>query len=295
MKELVSSAFESVVEPARPGRQLAAARESCGFTIADIARQLKLSPLQVAAIEADDNQHLPGAVFVRGFIRNYARLVKLDPAALLTGTTQQSPAVTLPQSLPQSELPHALSIPFSTRREFRRHKYAIGALLALALLAMYEFYRDDAADITEKSRPIPLLQPEIVAPEKVAQASSVPQPAALSEVAVKSARTVTAAQTHKDAGSNAEQLGKAASVEHQSAEHLLKLRFDRESWVEIRDRNGRRIFSQLNPAGTEMAVSGLPPLSLVVGNAAGVQLTHNDQPVNLAPHIKIDVARLTLE
>jgi len=36
-------------------------------------------------------------------------------------------------------------------------------------------------------------------------------------------------------------------------------------------------------------------LSLVVGNAAGVRLLYNEQPVDLAPHTKIDVARLTLE
>jgi cytoskeleton protein RodZ len=86
-----------------------------------------------------------------------------------------------------------------------------------------------------------------------------------------------------------------ANMAHALSEHLIKLKFDRESWVEIRDRNGRRIFSQLNAAGTEQAVSGQPPFTLVVGNAAGVHLTHNDQTVDLAPHIKIDVARLTLE
>jgi cytoskeleton protein RodZ len=43
------------------------------------------------------------------------------------------------------------------------------------------------------------------------------------------------------------------------------------------------------------SVSGLPPLSLVVGNAAGVRLLLNNRPVDLAPHIKVDVARLTLE
>jgi cytoskeleton protein RodZ len=84
-------------------------------------------------------------------------------------------------------------------------------------------------------------------------------------------------------------------VERKPGEHVVRFRFEQESWVEIRDRNGSRIFSQLNPAGTTQVVSGLPPLSLVVGNAAGVRLMHNDQLVNLAPHVKVDVARLTLE
>ena len=37
---------------AQLGRQLAAARESGGLSVADVARQLRLSPSQVEAIEA---------------------------------------------------------------------------------------------------------------------------------------------------------------------------------------------------------------------------------------------------
>jgi cytoskeleton protein RodZ len=51
----------------------------------------------------------------------------------------------------------------------------------------------------------------------------------------------------------------------------------------------------LNAPGTDQVVSGLPPLSLIVGNANGVQLTHNEQPVDLGRYTKVDVARLTLE
>jgi cytoskeleton protein RodZ len=71
--------------------------------------------------------------------------------------------------------------------------------------------------------------------------------------------------------------------------------FAEESWVEIRDRSGKAIFSQLNRRGTEKRVNGRPPLSVIVGNSHGVRLTYDDQPVDLAPHTKVDVARLTLQ
>ena len=51
----------------------------------------------------------------------------------------------------------------------------------------------------------------------------------------------------------------------------------------------------LNASGTVRRVSGLPPLSIVVGNAHGVRMTYDGQPGDLARHTKIDVARLTLE
>jgi len=55
------------------------------------------------------------------------------------------------------------------------------------------------------------------------------------------------------------------------------------------------LMSQLNSPGTRAVIVGRPPLSLVIGNAAAVRLTYNDKPVDLRPHIQIEVARLTLE
>jgi cytoskeleton protein RodZ len=72
------------------------------------------------------------------------------------------------------------------------------------------------------------------------------------------------------------------------------LRFEKESWVEIKARNGT-LLSQLNPAGSEKTVEGDPPFQLTIGNAPSVQVTYNDQPVDLKPHFKVDVARFTLQ
>jgi cytoskeleton protein RodZ len=76
--------------------------------------------------------------------------------------------------------------------------------------------------------------------------------------------------------------------------HRLVLRMEQEAWVEVRDRDGRNLVSSLNPAGSERAVRGQPPFELVIGNAPHVTLTYNGKPVDLAPHIKGEVARLTL-
>jgi cytoskeleton protein RodZ len=71
--------------------------------------------------------------------------------------------------------------------------------------------------------------------------------------------------------------------------------FEGESWVEVRDGTGNTIFSRLNAAGTERVIKGAPPLSVVVGNASSVKLLYHDKPVDLQPHTKVDVARITLE
>jgi cytoskeleton protein RodZ len=75
----------------------------------------------------------------------------------------------------------------------------------------------------------------------------------------------------------------------------IRLEFDGESWVEIKDKDGKTLISQLMPAGARRTVMGHPPFSVVIGNAAAVRLTYNENPVDLKPYVKIEVARLTLD
>ncbi len=268
MSEAPANSGLATVPDRQPGRQLAAARANCGLSVADVARHLKLSAWQIDALEADDYRRLPGAVFVRGFIRNYAHFVKLDPASLLAHAQQSAPPVALP------EISSSVAT-FPIRGGLRWHKYAVVAIVALIPVVIFEFYADGTPDVTVKStRHVALLPPVPVAPEPAPQ------------LVVVAAKPTTTKLPTADS---------PAGMERKAGEHFVKFTFDQESWVEVRDRHGRRILSQLNSAGTEQVVSGLPPLSVVVGNAAGVRLLYNDQLVDLAPHVKIDVARLTLE
>jgi cytoskeleton protein RodZ len=75
----------------------------------------------------------------------------------------------------------------------------------------------------------------------------------------------------------------------------LRFRFKGESWVEIRDSKGRILLSRLNPAGSDVEVSGKPPFNVVIGNAPDVELFYNDHEFDLEPHTKVAVARFTIE
>jgi cytoskeleton protein RodZ len=273
---------------ASPGAQLAAAREVRGLSIADIAQQLKLSTSQVAALESGDYRRLPGAVFVRGFIRNYARLVKLDAATLLAHVEHE-----LPQAVPASPaMQLSAEIPFPTARSFAWQKYAVAATGILISLVLFEFYQED-----EHRDAVTTRQVEIPVPRVIAELPPVEQGAPVAAPAPPSTQVKEAppAMTNQKPVRNAVEATPVATVVTARGEQRVRLRFSRESWVEIRDRDGRKIFSQLNSRGTEQVVSGVPPLSFIIGNANGVQLIHNEQPVDLGPHTKVDVARLTLE
>ena len=167
--------------------------------------------------------------------------------------------------------------------------------MVVAALAVYEFTWNEPETVVRR-------------PVAVAPAAAVPQPAqAEAEAAMPPATsdappggpvvaTATAAAPDPAPDMPSSAAGALRDDDHlpRPGERQVRMKFEQESWVEIRDRNETVIFSQLNRPGTEQSVNGRPPLALVVGNAHGVRLTYDDQPVDLARHIKIDVARFVL-
>jgi cytoskeleton protein RodZ len=76
----------------------------------------------------------------------------------------------------------------------------------------------------------------------------------------------------------------------------LVFRLEGESWLEVRDRSDRRLYSGLSAAGSVRVVQGLRPFVITIGNAAGVKLEHAGREVDLKPHTSPGgVARLKLE
>ena len=81
---LETAGKEEIVEAVlTPGAQLALQRQARGWSIEEVATQLNLAARQIQAIEADNYAALPGMASVRGFIRGYAKILKVDPSPLL--------------------------------------------------------------------------------------------------------------------------------------------------------------------------------------------------------------------
>src|SRR5258708_530369 len=68
---------------AGPGRLLAQLRAERKLSIADVAQRLKYGVRQIEALEAEEFDKLPGATFVRGMVRGYAKLLETDPEPVL--------------------------------------------------------------------------------------------------------------------------------------------------------------------------------------------------------------------
>ncbi|HEX8405917.1 MAG TPA: helix-turn-helix domain-containing protein, partial [Duganella sp.] len=121
---------------APPGAQLAAQREAMGLSVEHIADQLKLAPRQVVALEAGDYASLPNMAVVRGFVRAYAKVVKLDPAPLVAMIAVISP--TSPEAAPPRRERAASfsesSFPLMTGRSSGRGVWMAAAAVLVAAL-----------------------------------------------------------------------------------------------------------------------------------------------------------------
>lgn len=158
------------------GTQLRAAREARELSIADVAYALKLNPRQVDALEADRFDLLPGPAFARGFLKNYARFLELDPQPLLEAIDQAGAGSAIelaPVSNAQGTMP--------TADERFRPSVVPAAMVAFALMIVvaagwYFDWFQQPTIVAEEPQPLPALQ---AAPKE--QAAAVPDAAAAAE------------------------------------------------------------------------------------------------------------------
>jgi len=287
------------------GTQLTAERETRGWSIEQVATQLNLAPRQIQALELDDYAALPGMASVRGFIRAYAKLLKLDPTPLI--------AMISPKSGAPNEsivLRRALSsAPFFDNRSLSSHRRGLPikplAALALALVVVL------AILFGEQTRwPSGALQPLTavlkewgILPVVEAAAGSIAGTATPDDASAIANNPITMAPTQVEptvpvvAGvPETVPATPASSTPSPASDGLglvLKLRED--SWVEIRRANNSVLTSRLMKAGSSESFDVEGPISLTLGNAAGVDASLRGAPVDLKSGTRNNIARLNLK
>ena len=261
------------------GAELARARQAEGLSIGDVAQQLKFAPRQLEALEAERFGDLPGATIARGMLRNYARLVKLDPEPLLERAAQRLGGPAADHLAARYSQP----VPFSDGSRRATTAYLVLSVVVLAVVGGlgYQWHQERTA-----AQRLPFVK----APEPPAPAPPPPAPSA-APVAV--AEPPVEKPQVKQAETPVE---KKAPKPLTPGMHRIVILCEEEAWVEVTDGLGRSLVSSLNPAGSERVVQARGPFELVIGNARNVRLTLDDRPVDLVRHIgrHSDVARLKL-
>ena len=274
--------------PAGPGARLAQAREALGWSVGEVARQLKLHARQVEALEQEAFDRLRSPIYVRGFARNYARLVGVDVPTLMRALDECCPMPALVPPDPQHDIGVGATLPSTDRPSRRYVRIAIGVVLAVGVVALVDRIWSPFS-VHQAAVPAAVTTP--VEPSPVIGAGA-EQPAG-AEASVSEGGVAAPAPT-PPTGEGPSATPPAPQTLTPSA-RTVRLAFERESWVEIRDASGQVILSGVNRAGTEQVVKGLAPLAVVVGNASGVRIDYETRRVDLQPHTQVNVARLTLD
>jgi cytoskeleton protein RodZ len=303
------------------GLLLREAREQAGLSIDAVAQQLKLAPRQVKALEDSEFGLLPGRTFVRGFVRNYARLLHLDidvVLAALPGAARDS-GLESPTLHPTAPSIGELPVTQNTRPSWAKWAIPLGLIAIIAAGATYEMLRPAttqratvpaaAAPPGEPAR-VPAAETKPAAPAPTAPAAAIaaspttaagtplPNPVANIDATGGPALPPDGGAARPAATSGPLPAGAppaaGAPAGPQPGDRELVLSYRDHSWSEVRDRNGRVLLSAMMAPGARQTLSGTGPFELVIGNATDVTLTLDGRTIDLAPYTRQSVARFTL-
>lgn len=315
-----------------PGERLQNARQTRGWEVPEVAEKLNLSPGVVRALEADDYRLLPNPIFVRGYLRSYARLLDLNGDELVRAyeaLTGYKPQKVVPVA------PPLITDPRKTRRNLLLVLLVLGAIGTGAWLLGQDgspvpqsasTTQPPVQPVTDPAEPLnpalvitrppestealmeaaqaveePVEDDSLAAADETAAPPAEPasvEPAAGPAAEVTAPATAGASEPLAQAPAAAVPTVPASEPEPvasaDSGSGLLNLRFQGECWVEVRDGSGRMVFSSLKRAGEEVTLRAATPIHVKLGNGDVVNVQYNRQPVNFVTRPDRKVVRLTL-
>jgi cytoskeleton protein RodZ len=311
---------------ATPGAQLAAQREAMGWTVEQIADQLKLAPRQVKALEAGDYAALPNMAVVRGFVRAYAKVVKIDATPLVAMIEVVSPT-SHEAAPPRKEIAATFSesrFPSMTQRSSGPAGWLVGVAVVVAVAAagvyayqsgmipatLFQRSEAPASATTEAVKPAelaiapietktvapgaetaPLQSPGVPLISVPPQGGTAPADAPAAGAAATPAATTPA--TAAPAAPVAQVSPPAAAPGAAGSQLVLEVTED--SWVEIRRPGTTPLISRLVKAGSTETFDIKDPALLIVGKPGGVKATLGGAPLALPPVAGGTISRVNIK
>ncbi len=306
------------------GERLRQAREARGLDPAVVAERLHLKQVLVLALEAEDWERLPARVFVRGYYRNYARLLELPEESLLREFDNLCPEGEECAGAPPVVAQGVHREIRSSHGLVRLVTWLVVISLAAAFLLWWRDRAGEEPPATASSPPVettrsgagevpgraPLPQPRSVggpvqakkapraekepqaAKAAVAGPASPAQPETAPQPPVKENPAVVPLQSAPVIP--APQAGPGHGEKERAERPQVELKFLEDSWVDIRGADGSFKLTGIRKAGERVRLGGRPPYHMILGNARGVRLLVNGEPFDLTARTRRNVARLTL-
>ncbi len=255
-------------------QSLRAAREARGWSLRQAAERLHITEAQVKGLEEENYAALPGAAFARGFLKNYARLLNMDPEPMLKAYDAHNNGSGLRPTetvLPGNEGPLL---------DYSRRILTFSILIGIAIIAAVWWFWSNAP-----ARHAPPLKSS---PSVTGRSATVKHPVAPVS-ATNTAPKASAAALALNAEALPPVMTTNSSVAHARG---LTFQFSADCWVQVKDASGRTLLAALGRRGNRLRIdSGTPPYRVLVGKASAVTIRYQGNPVAL-PANALGVARL---
>jgi cytoskeleton protein RodZ len=285
-----------------PGQVLRLHREKLNLSTQEIAKRIHLDIKIIEAIENDSSEGMPSAIYVRGYLRSYAKTVGADADKVIELYNADSPPP-MPEILPEVKPPTQVS---SNDKPVKAFTYLITLGLVLLLLIWYQsnFVVDtnvkqvntktsiNGVDITYAVIHHPdSWQTPVIELEEETKATDIAEPP--KQDGLLELEMFNDEQIIEISSSEATNNGSSLSSSGQGPD-TINITLTSDSWIEIYDSNDNRMFHDLAQAGKQYNIKGTAPFNVLLGFSAGVKLEFNGKPFNVEPHSKNGVARFTL-
>lgn len=273
-----------------PGQRLRAEREARGMTEADAAGHLNLTVNYLKALEADDYERLPQAAFIKGYIRNYARLLEL-PGDELANLFDEMMAEERQGSAEGADAPQPRK---------RRSGLTGGVVLVVIVLAMAFFWLggDQGGDEADDAAGSPAgteaegTQGGEAAPERPDPSAEEPSEPQADMPPQEPSDGVDEVEPPADNDSPVELTTLDAAA---SGDDRLAMEFTAQCWVEVRDATDQALFQGQRSAGSRLELRGESPFDLRIGDASAVaMISVNGQDVSMPSSAPGRVVRLSV-
>ncbi len=295
------------IDASAPGSILAAAREAIGVTRREVAEALNLPVAVVEAIEIGNREKLPAHVFIRGYVRAYAKLLELDPDPLVAALTFENAIDSEAEPEVENALGHVKL--FHLKNEHLKIGIGLLAGIFIFVLALIIFSGSDAesietqpagleienqvgVDIIRRTEGENIEVVEAIQMASVGDANTLPlttRPPSSDQASAQIAQIAQLAQVNL-----AEPLVSGARRLTPHGQERLKIKFTEDCWVEIKHSDGRTLVGELGMAGQSLEFIGQGPFRVLLGYAPGAILQFNHETVALTPHTRNNVAKLVL-
>jgi cytoskeleton protein RodZ len=279
-----------MTDPIATGPRLKAERERRGLSAQKAADELHLDGWVIEALEAENFERIGPSVYAKGHLKRYATLLGLPAEEIMAGyeSRVQAPkpaAASTANVRLRTEAPAVSSIPWQ-----RIVGSAAVLLLVLAVLWWKPWHRHGTAAANRGEAAVnPVATPAGGAADTVVAVGAAAPPSVMQ---TSLAASPGAAPPAASAASPQAPATAATDATLGVGRARLRLSFSADSWVDVHDAAGRRVFAGNGRANSVKTIAGIAPMRVYLGFASGVQLEVNEHAVAIGPQFLAgDVAR----